>query len=232
MMRVLVTTSDKYLPALLPFSYLFNKYWGPQQQVLVGGFSRPDFVLPPNFEFHSIGDMNDYPVEKWSDAVIAFITTIPDEVFVLMLEDYWITRKVDTEAVGILYDYMQQFHNVIKMDLCGDRLYDFNMQPHGVVNRLDLIKSDPASQYQMSLMTGLWRKEHLLRHLVPGESPWDVEIKGTRRLAEDRTVDVLGTRQWPIRHSLAYRNGKPENPDLSALDPGDVRVLREKGYVP
>ena len=197
----------------------------------MGGFKHPEFLLPANFGFHSIGDMADYPVEKWSDGVIAFLNAIPDEVFVLMLEDYWLTRKVDTEAVGMLYRYMLQFKSVIKMDLCGDRLYAFNMKSYGAVNRIDLVLSDRASPYHMSLMVGLWRKEHLLRHLIPGESPWDVEITGTRRLSEDRNVDVLGTRQWPVRHTLAYRNGKPENPNLSQLDPGDVQEMRERGYI-
>lgn len=231
-MRVLVLTSDKYLHALLPFSWLFNRYWGPRQPVVVGGFKEPDFTLPPNFSFMSLGDMADYPVNKWSDGLIKFLGMVPDEIFVFMLEDYWITRPVDTEGVQILYSYMQQFDYVAKIDLCADRLYAFNMEDYGWVNRIDLVKSFRGSPYHMSLMTGLWRKEHLLAHLVPGESPWDVEITGTPRLARNGNVIVLGTRQWPVRHTLAYRNGQMGDPDVSALSPADVEALREKGYIP
>jgi hypothetical protein len=52
-MRVYVLTSDKYLPALRPFAWLFTKYWSSTQPVTVVGFSPPTFALPENFDFLS-----------------------------------------------------------------------------------------------------------------------------------------------------------------------------------
>ena len=99
-----VITSDKYLGALKGFSYLFNKYWGRDQGVIVAGFQAPDFLLPDNFHFHSLGDMADYPVGKWSNALIKLLHDYSKvEVFGLMLEDYWISRPVDRNAISILY---------------------------------------------------------------------------------------------------------------------------------
>lgn len=230
-MRVLVLTSDKYLPALKPFAWLFNSYWGLEQPVLIGGFTPPDFELPPNFSFHSIGRMEDYPVEKWSDGVIAFLKAIPDEVFILTLEDMWLTRHVDVEAVRILYRYMHQFKNVLRIDLTADRLYAMNMVDYAPCSRLDLILSDRTSQYQMSMMPGLWRKELLLRHLVPNESPWQVELEGTPRVAGDESIIVLGSRQWPLRNLLAFRHGDTEQLNLEGLRESDVQKLREMGYL-
>jgi hypothetical protein len=230
-MRVLVLTSDHYLHALQPFAYLFNKYWGGGQQVLVGGFKSPEFVLPGNFGFVSLGAMSDYPLDKWSDAFIKFLNLVPDEVFIFMLEDYWLVRPVDTDAVRILYDYMLQFDYVLKVDLCADRLYAMNMSDYGSVSRLDLVQSHRGSPYHMSLMTGLWRKELLLKHVVPGESPWDIEIKGTRRLSLDETMLVLGTRQWPVRHVLAYRGGDAgTEADVGGLRTEDVEEMKRRGY--
>jgi hypothetical protein len=229
-MKVVVLTSDHYLHALQPFSFLFNRYWSPKQSVIVGGFQRPEFMLPSNFEFVSLGPMSDYPLDKWSNALIKLVELLPEEVFVFMLEDYWLTRPVDKEAVKILHDYMYQFKHVIKIDLCADRLYAMKMQPYGWVNRIDLVISDRASPYHMSLMTGLWRREHLLRVLQPNESPWDVEIAGTPRLARMGDVIVLGTRQWPVKHCLAYRGGNPEGADVSDIDPKMVKEMRELGY--
>lgn len=113
-MRVIVLTSDKYLQAVRPFAHLFNKYWAPDQPVLVAGFSEPRFSLPPNFSFHSIGRFVDYPVHRWSDALLALMGQIDDEAFVLMLEDYWLIRPVDTRGVRILYDYALQFQNTLR----------------------------------------------------------------------------------------------------------------------
>src|SRR5688572_26612213 len=162
-MRVIVLTSDKYLAALRPFAWLFNKYWGQDQEVLVAGFTEPGFDLPPNFSFHSIGAYRDYPVNRWSDALITLMHQIPDETFALMLEDYWLTRPVYRQAVTMLHDYVRQFGYVARMDLTGDRKNNGMASFYGSCGHLRLVWSNPDSQYHMSMMTGIWRKQHLLR---------------------------------------------------------------------
>jgi len=230
-MRVIVTTSDNYIHALRPFSHLFQKYWGDDTEVIVGGFSPPSFDLPDNFTFHSIGNQADYPVEKWSDAVIKLIHDVGDEVFCLMLEDYWLSRPVNRQAIRMLHDYMLQFTNVLKMDLCTDRLYAAGMTDYNNCGYIDLIRSDPGSQYHMSLLTGLWRKDLLLRFLIPGETPWQVELEGTPRVrAAAGDVLVLGTRQAPVRHILAHRRGDPSELLVDGLNPSDVQAMADLGY--
>ena len=231
-MRVIVLTSDKYLSALKPFAWLFNKYWGADQQVLIAGFTPPDFDLPDNFTFHSIGAFSDYPVNRWSDALIKLMHDIPDDVFGLMLEDYWLTRPVYRQAVTMLYDYMRQFEYVARLDLTGDRKNSGQASFYGKCGHLNLVHSDPMSQYHMSMMTGLWRKSHLLSVLIPNETPWEVELQGTPRLREMRHEKiVLGTEEWPVKHTLAFRGGDTQKLLLDELDPGDIAEMRSLGYL-
>ncbi len=231
-MRIFVMTSDHYVGSVRAFAWLFNRYWSEEQQVIVAGFKPPSFDLPPNFFFHSLGDMADYPVNKWSDALIKLLHAYPDDVFALFLEDYWLSRPVNVQAVQMLYDYMLQFRNVLKMDLYSDRLYAGGMTDYNHCGYLDLIRSDPASQYHMSLMGGLWNRDLMLRFLVPGENPWQVELEGTPRVARAADeVMVLGTRNMPLRHILAHRRGNPSELLLDGLDPVDVEALRGLGYI-
>jgi len=233
--RVFVITSDKYLDTLRPFAWLFNRYWVPSPDVVVCGFASPTFKLPPNFSFVSMGNQADYPINKWTDAVIEFVTAQPDDVFALMLEDMWLTRHVDSRAVTILADYMHQFEYVCRIDLTGDRLYAHGMQAYGHVEHIDLIKSMPGSPYHLSMMPGLWRKKHLLATFQRGWTPWDVELAGTTVLSHNQAVIVLGTRQWPVRILLAHRSGDAGRLMLEGLDNeldrADVEALRELGYL-
>lgn len=238
-MRVIVMTSDKYLHALRPFAWLFNKYWSPEQEVLIGGFTPPDFELPSNFTFHSIGPFEEYPVGKWTNGLIKLLSEIDDTAFTLMLEDYWITRGVDRHGVQMCHAYAEQFGYVLRIDLTLDRLfahgprYPADVPDYGQLGHLDLIRSEPTSQYHMSLMTGVWRRDNLLKVLQPDWSPWQVELEGTSRLAAQHAHDllVLGQRQWLVRHTLAYRGGNPIGADLSQIRPEDVEVMKAEGIL-
>lgn len=233
--RILITTSDNYLPALKPMAYLLNKYWSPAPDVLVMGFTLPDFELPSNFTFHRVGKQEDYPFEKWCDALIETCDAIPDEVFILLLEDMWPVRKINTEAVQILYDYMRQFEYVARIDLTTDRLYAHGMRDYGNVSYLDLIISMPGSPYHMSLQPAIWRKKHLLSSMKRGWSAHNLEILGTPELSYNRDVIVLGTSNWIYRHIHALRTLNSQKLCLGEgrtfLSDADVKALRELGYL-
>lgn len=234
-MQTIIMTSDKYLDALRPFMWLWQKYFQSEfeQDNVICGFEKPNFSLLPNFRFYSSGDMKDYPINKWSNQLIDVFDNVADEVFMLMLEDYWLTREVNTRAVKILHDYMKQFQYVIKMDLFTDRLYSQSVDlNYGVVSFIDLIKSMPGSPYHMSLMCGLWNRDLMRKIIIPNETPWDIEINGTHRLSLDFSdLVVLGTRQAPLRHTLAFRGGDSSRLLLDEVQKHDITEMRELGLL-
>jgi hypothetical protein len=228
--RLAIITSDKYIRALRPFAALLERYWPDGPDVVVGGYTEPDFQLPPNWTFHSIGRFEDYPVQRWSDGLIKFLLEIPDGVVMLALEDMWPIRPVFAPVVDMAYDYMQQFHYVARFDLTSDRQFAGGASFYGKMGGVNLILSHPDSPYHLSTMPAFWRKEHLLRVLVPNETPWDVEISGTPRLSALRNeVIVLGTDAHPYRNCLAFRGGDTNKLLLNEVDPLDVIALREAG---
>jgi len=228
--RIYITTCDKYVHALLPMAHLMGKYWPHAPNVEVIGFTPPPFVLPPSWNFHSMGKQEDYPFNKWTNAVMDFVSSRPEEVFALMLEDMWPIREVDERAVQILVDYMHQFEYVARIDLTGDRLYAMGMRDYAPVSRIDLIQSMPGSPYHCSLMAGLWRKRALLDVLQRDWSPHDVELQGTPKLSFMTNWLVLGTRQWPLRHTLAFRAQDSNKLLLDQLDKADIDAMRALGY--
>lgn len=226
-------TSDKYLDALRPFMWLWNRYvasdW--QQENIICGYTAPSFPLTPGFKFYSIGKFEDYPIDKWSDGLLKVLDNVADDVFMLMLEDYWITRKVNTQAIEILCDYMRQFTYTVKIDLCGDRLYAHGADTsYGSVSYLDLVKSMPGSPYHMSLMAGLWNRDLMKQVIIPDETPWQIELAGTMRLSHLEAL-VLGTRQWPLRHTLAFRGGKKGKVKLDEISQTDIKDMKEMGLL-
>jgi len=181
--RVVVYTSDRYQLSIRKFARLFNELWSKDQQVLVAGFTKPDFVLPSNFEFHSIGKPEDYPVQKWSNSLIDLFKQIDDEVFVFMGEDYLIADKVDIEGVQTLVDYANANSSVIRIDLTLDRWGQLTRDgyPYTLfqVGNLNMFIATSQAPYSLSVTTSIWRKENILKFLEPDWDPWEVETKGS-----------------------------------------------------
>jgi len=230
--RIYCLTSDKYIQAVRPLAWMMKKYWPDHPEVVVGGFTPPNFDMPDNFTFHSIGKFSDYPVERWSDALIKMMKDVGDDVFMLMLEDMWPIRRVHSGVVQMCCDYMHQFEYVARLDLTGDRLHAAGARFYGKLGDAELIWSDPDSQYHLSMMPAFWRKEHLLAALVPNETPWQVELNGTPRLRamKDRTI-VLGTNVWPYKNTLAFRSGDPNNLVCDDVAVEDIKELKELGLL-
>jgi hypothetical protein len=238
-MRVFLITCDKYLWALRPFEKLFNKYWGSDQQVVIAGFSPPSFQMSDNFSFVSMGNFADYPVEKWSNALIKFLKGVDDELFIWMMEDYWLTRCVNREAIESLGRYMLRRPDVVRGDITADRLYAGNMHDVESFECLDIVKSTPPAEYHLSFQAGIWRRKLLLKYLATGETPWQTELSGTTRMIDGSAV-VVGTRQFPVRYIIGIQSGEVAvgrstpipNPPMRSEDSEMIlSIAREEGKI-
>lgn len=242
MVQTIVITSDVEYHCLPAFIHQWQRYYSDDSQVTLCGYSPLSLVLPSNFEFYSVGNFAEYPSSRWSDALIKILDTEADEIFTLLLGDYWLIRETDTRAIQMIYDYMQQFKYVIRFDLTTDRLfadgggkYNFGYNTYDTLGYLDLIKSSPGSPYHMSLWGAMWRRDLLRQILVRGETPQQIELNGTYRLSQygDEML-VLGTRQAPMRHAnVVQRNewNQDAMTGLPALKPSDLEELKQLGYL-
>ena len=175
----------------------------------------PDFDLPKSFRFHQIAPGN-FPANRWSDGTIRFLTAMPDQHFVLLLEDYWLCRKVDRRCVKFAHDFMKDNLDVLRFDLTDDRLYTRGARDIGAIEMYDVIETPHQSQYQFSTQAGIWNKRLLLKLLRPGKSAWETEI----HTQPPASMRVVGTRQRPVRYANAVHKGK--------LDPYPLKMIASR----
>jgi hypothetical protein len=215
-MRVICVTSDRYLWTLKPFSYLFNCFWSELQEVTVIGYSFPNFSLPPNFIFRSVAPV-DYPPEKWSNALIQVLNTIPDDQFVFLLDDYWLCRTVDHRGIMALGDYMHEHSQVFRMDLTCDVLHangDARAATfYEYYGHYDIFEKTPDKEYRMSLQASIFNKDKLLAVLANDRTPWQTELYS--EIPKDWLI--LGTHQWPVRYANAVHKGKVDKEELKLI---------------
>lgn len=201
---------------------------------MVFGNSPLPFELPDNFTWKSIGPFQ--PVEEWTTDLIAALLDMPDEIICLMMDDYWINRMVDHDAIRWCELYMHEHPEVGRFDICSDRLFARGITDYTKIGYLDVIQSDPLSPYHFSYQASLWRRSTLLNCIEPHETPWQSEIRGDERLRNLGAL-VLGTRQGPLRYTIAVQKGKFQ-PDggyqtpSNAMNVEDVQYILEQGWVP
>jgi hypothetical protein len=248
MNQVIAITSEGYYHCLNPFMYLFDKYFFNNKRdlragydLVICGFKHPEQSVAYSsygWRWHTIGDQADYPATRWSDKLMHVLENVAAEQFVLLLEDYWLYRHVDRNAVNMLFDYCRQFKNVLKIDLAWDRLYVhggsgylYGNNTYGNVSYLDLVKSPPGADYQMSLWGGLWNREVMKKFIVPGERAQEIEMYGTHRVNQRyEDVLVLGTRQGPLLHTNVYKSGL-DGPTYDRIGSDDLERMKQQRWI-
>jgi hypothetical protein len=201
--------------------WTLRKYAPELRDIWVYGYEntfRTHGLPAPGGRFTKIGEFEDYPKNKWSDSfmeVCEMMVNLDRNIFLFLMDDFWLVRRADVRGINLLYEFMCRNNQLLKIDLATDRLYAnggssylYGANTLATVEYLDLIQSDPQSEYHMSLWNGLFNARLLLdRVLVPGETAQEIEIQGTRRLSSEDDVFVLGTRQAPMRVTNILRSG-------------------------
>lgn len=214
MIPYIVLTSDKCDWCIPGFMHQWRKYL-PEIPVTIAGFRQPQFELLDGFDFLSIGDMSNYPIGKWSNALKRLLEMIGAEHITILLEDYWLTRRADVWALRQCEEFIKGNPDALRFDITTDRLYSGNIVPVGSIGRMDIIEgidtAEKNNSYQVSFQASIWNAEKLTTLLHSNWDPWQCEIAGSTRLREEFPGwRVFGTRQWPLQYQIMVRGGKFE----------------------
>lgn len=147
--------------------------------------------------------------QGWSNTMMLALRQITAKVIFLLLDDWWLTAPPDTGALMDFAQIIEAGH----ADHIGlypswgkvGRLWVSSKGPYVPDPRLRVFA--PRSAYRTSLMPGFWRTKTLQALLVPGESPQQFEINGSRRSEDnDRFLCVAeyGHFRYVVRNEPGY----------------------------
>jgi len=202
-MKIYISTANQYLPLLKAFSYLFNLFWSPIQEVNILGYNKPDFILPNNFVFISMGEQSGR--QTWSTDLRKFFESIDDDFFIWLTEDQFLVKPVNFKIYNyIIGTYLT--NDLGRFGLTNDnqlRPFDFYSRQDGY----DIIENHQNVEYRLSVMWSIWNKKYLLRYLKDGWAPWEFEVHGSAMAKNDK-FKILGTfGDYAVRPCQAIRKG-------------------------
>ena len=247
-LNIYVSTSDGHLHAIKPFQFLFNKFWGEDQNVTILGYRPPDIELNNNFKFVSLREEQG-PVEEWAIDLRQFFESIDDEYFIYCMEDHFIMDPVDFDVLSVLFSYIGhetfsiltgKTSKIGRIGLTNDIQYIHGKQyePFETKNEIKVINKTPTAEYRVSTQFSVWSKEYMLRYLLPGITPWEFELEGSEAALNDGYLILSTEDRHAIKHAQAIRKGDTSKFDFTfvndydkSLDPTTLKEMQIKGII-
>jgi hypothetical protein len=175
---ILVLSCDKYSSLWDSFFERLDRHWpnDSAQRYLLTNHLNPDF---PGVKNIRIGDDVD-----WSSNLIKALSTIESEYVYILLEDVFINRDIDQAYFKSALACI----DLAKPNYVNTKALPMPRGPNHSRLVREVVK---GSHYRASLCNAFWKKEMLLTLLMPGESPWEFERRGSER--SNSHADFYGT---------------------------------------
>lgn len=190
-LKLIMSTSDRYHHVLRAAIYLFNKNWSDKQPVEIVGYKKPDFELPPNFTFVSLGEQKGGP-ENFTTDLAPYFAKQPDW-FIWMMDDTFI-RSVNEGKVCMLY-FLSCQEKCGKLNLTRAT----RIQDHTAYDTSGgrVLEATQTSMYRLATQPSIWNREYLLKYMIPGLSPWKFETQW----AHNDGWRIFGLENEPLIHN-------------------------------
>ena len=175
-LTLLVNTSDNFEDCWAPFFTLFAKFWPDCPYEIVLNTEHKDFAWPGlNVRAARVAEGETRRL-TWSECLARCLDGIDTPYILYFQEDYFLEAPVKVEQLEHMLDYLRRGEaNVVRLLEC-EGSGPWHPQTNG-----DLWEIDRHSKYLIGLQAGLWNKVALRGNLRPHESPWQLEIFGSRR---------------------------------------------------
>lgn len=166
---IFIPSCDKYSDVWNPFFALLFKYW--QNCPLPIHLCSNTIVYPdPRVKTILVGEDI-----SWASNCKRCLKQIDTQYIILLQEDFLIQKYVDTQKIKELLCFMGK-----KQTACL-RLYPSPPPNKKIKDREEVGEIAIGARYRVSLQAAIWDKYILYDLLKEGESPWDMEEKGSQR---------------------------------------------------
>lgn len=233
---VYIWTSNQLMHCIPAWAYLFNKFWPTKTNVKILGYNQPDFELPENFEYISLGEQRG--PNYWSDDMINYFSKCTDEYFYLTTEDGFIIHPVNKKIIDYLSEVMVNNLDSNLLRICLTK--DLSHRSHNVVEDLgdfQLISAGDNTSYRNSLQHSIWHRQNFLKELPTGISPWGFETN----TGKHNNMLILATRSaYALHVGHGYKKGRKvkewyvdaNDPRGRRLDETEVQKIENNNWIP
>lgn len=169
-LSILILSCDKYSDLWNPFfSEFFQKWPDCPYDIYLGSNQK-------KFKHEKVKTLFSGEDRDWSSSLRNIIKQIPSENILIILEDFFLTKKINSQNFNKYFNYL----NKNKFNHC--HLFSKPKPDKILKNRIGVYEK--GMPYRSTVL-GIWNKKYLEKLLLDGENPWNFEIMGSYRTSFD-----------------------------------------------
>lgn len=200
-LAILVVSCDRYADLWEIFFTLFDRYWPDCPYKVYLGTNFKTFELGGRNSGKAVETIFVGEDKNWADNARCMLGHINEPYVLMLLEDFFIDKPVDTDHIRKRLDY------VIKNDLDCLRLNPCPPPCNVIDRKLRIGCVECGSPYYITTQPSIWKKESLSRLMRPGFSAWDFEIRNSKE-SESLKMDICGSNCYLISHRNGVERGR------------------------
>ena len=182
-LTLIVCSCDDYSDVWYPYFEIFRQNWKSfPYEILLNTETKSYSHEGLNIRCLQLYKDKNPKTVSWSDRMIETLKYVKSDYVMLTCEDNFIVSPVDNDKFESAFSIIKKNRRISMLSFAGKLRCDEKTKWIGNFGRISMKK-----RYRVVLDTAIWRKDALLRNLVPGESPWEFETNGTERALWDFT---------------------------------------------
>ncbi|MDQ6862063.1 MAG: hypothetical protein M3032_13030 [Verrucomicrobiota bacterium] len=189
---IVVSSCDSFFDAWRPFAFFFRKQW-PDCPFAVHLITNHLDLRSDVIRALRVGDD-----KGWASNMQVALQQIATPYILYFQEDYFLTGRVDNEQLA------RDIEFAIAQNAAALSFFDLSaLEPQPPTPNERYIPIPRESKGRTRLQTTLWNSDALASILVPGETAWDMEARGSRRTVEMPIFVYARTAEAPIQYLMS-----------------------------
>jgi hypothetical protein len=209
--EIIFGVSNDYLHILKPACSLFNEFWSSKKHVKIAGFDAPDFDMPDNFSFASLG--NQRGPKYWTEDILQICDLVEGDYFIFVVENDFLIRPVNFEILHVFEKMLQADKSIARIDLTTSS----SVHSMGTIVKsypsFDIFELPQSADWRMALgHYSIWNKQYLRSFLkrYPQTTPWEFEALSCQNAKNDGAKILASSRDYAVHFidSIHQHQGK------------------------
>ncbi len=164
-LTILVCTCDSYEDLWYPFFYLLDFYWPNLDcKIILNTETKSYSYKNLKIESYSFGP------DLYGQRLLNHIKEVETPYLLLLLDDFFLRRPVDTEQLSKMIDFMDSDSEIAAM-YCQESKYVEEKDSFSSFFRMNRY-----SPYKLNMQAAIWRISSLLNYWRPKDNPWIWEV--------------------------------------------------------